>query len=146
MNLNRPVILSPDIENRFQAFIVFEPASLRIPDVDVLLVGPKVRELYDQLMDKLFYDNTLKAQIIQNRIGKIGQMMDLLKSMDQVVLSKFFDRIWRRYSYISNIGEPFLDLSVFVQYFPEFSEDKQGLLAQRIDDDEDDTGADGDEE
>ena len=102
MNVNRPVILSPEIEHRFQTFVIFEPASSRIPAVDILISGPKVKELYAQLMDKLFYDNSLKAQIIQNRVAKIGQMMDLLKNLDHVVMSKFFDRIWRRYSYISN--------------------------------------------
>lgn len=145
MNLNRPVILTPDIEHRFQTFIIFEPASSRIPELDVLVSGPKVKELYDQLMDHLFYDNSLKAQIIQNRVSKIGQMMELLKSMDHVVLSKFFDRIWRRYSYISNMGEPFLDLATFVQYFPEYGEDKPSLLAQRIDDEDEDNIGDEEE-
>ena len=96
-------------------------------------------------MDKLFYDNSLKAQIIQNRVAKIGQMMDLLKNLDHVVMSKFFDRIWRRYSYISNIGEPFLDLPTFIQYFPEYGEDKSSLLAQRIDDEDEDVSSDEEE-
>jgi len=145
MNVNRPVILSPEIEHRFQLFVVFEPASSRIPEVDILVAGPKVKELYEELMEKLFYDNSLKAQIIQNRVAKIGQMMDLLKNMEHVVLSKFFDRIWRRYSYISNIGEPFLDLPTFVQYFPEYGEDKSSLLAQRIDDEDEEPSSDEDE-
>ena len=142
MNLNRPVILSPDIEHRFQTFIIFEPASSRIHDFDILVSGPKVRELYDQLIDGLNADYSLKTRIILNRVSKIGQMLDLLKSYDHVLISKFFDRVWRRYSYISNIGEPFLDLPNFLKFFPEYNEDRQALLAQRIDD-EDDEFSDG---
>ncbi len=142
MNLNRPVILSPDIEHRFQTFIIFEPASSRIHEFDILISGQKVREIYDQLIQGLNANYSLKTQIILNRVSKIGQMLDLLKGYDHVLISKFFDRVWRRYSYISNIGEPFLDLPNFIKFFPEYSQDRQGLLAQRIDD-EDDEFAEG---
>jgi hypothetical protein len=137
MNLNRPVILTPDIEHRFQTFIIFEPASSRIHDFDVLISGAQVRALYDRLIHSLNADYSMKTQIILNRVSKIGQMLDLLKTYDNVIISKFFDRVWRRYSYISNIGEPFLDLPNFVKYFPEFGQERQGLLAQRIDDEDD---------
>ncbi|NBV41601.1 hypothetical protein EBR96_02365 [bacterium] len=142
MNLNRPVILTPDIEHRFQTFIIFEPASSRIHDFDILISGPKVKEMYDMLIQGLTKEYSLKTQIIMNRVTKIGQMLELLKSHDHVIISKFFDRIWRRYSYISNIGEPFLDLPNFIKFFPEFAQDRQALLAQRIDD-EDDEFSDG---
>jgi|GEM_PF-999887 len=138
MNLNRPVVVTPEIEHRFLCFIVFEPASYRINELDTLLTGPEVVGMYRQLMDHLYRDNTLKNQIILNRIGKIGQMIDLLKSHEGIVISKFFDRVWRRYSYISNIGEPFLDLSNFLAFFPDYGSDRLALLAQRIDDDDDD--------
>lgn len=142
MNLNRAVILTPEIEPRFQTFIIFEPASSRIHDFDILVSGEKVREIYDQLIEGLNSDYSLKTQIILNRVQKIGQMLDLLKNYDHVLISKFFDRVWRRYSYISNIGEPFLDLPNFIKFFPEYGEDRQQLLAQRIDD-EDDEFSDG---
>ncbi len=142
MNLNRPVVLSPDIEHRFQTFIIFEPASSRIQEFDILISGQEVRELYDRLIAELNADYSMKTQIILNRVTKIGQMLDLLKSYDNVIISKFFDRVWRRYSYISNIGEPFLDLPNFTKYFPEFADDRQVLLAQRIDD-EDEEFSDG---
>ncbi|NDC82232.1 hypothetical protein EB093_01010 [bacterium] len=142
MNLNRPVILTPDIAHRFQTFIIFEPASSRIHEFDILISGQKVRELYDRLIDELNSDYSLKTQIILNRVTKIGQMLDLLKSYDTVLISKFFDRVWRRYSYISNIGEPFLDLPTFLKFFPEYATDTDVLLAQRIDD-EDDEFSDG---
>ena len=75
MNLNRPVILSPDIEHRFQTFIIFEPASSRIHEFDILISGQKVRELYEQLILGLNADYSLKTQIILNRVSKIGQML-----------------------------------------------------------------------
>jgi len=137
MNLNRPVVLTPEIEPRFISFIVFEPASARINELDTLLMGPDVVTMYRDLMDHLYREDTIKTQIILNRIGKIGQMIDLLRSHDHIVISKFFDRVWRRYSYISNIGEPFLDLSTFVRFFPTYADDRLTLLAQRIDDEDD---------
>ena len=86
---------------------------------------------------------SLKTQIILNRVSKIGQMLDLLKGYDHVLISKFFDRVWRRYSYISNIGEPFLDLPNFIKFFPEYNQDRQALLAQRIDDEDDEFAESG---
>ena len=65
-------------------------------------------------------------------------MLDLLSAYENVVISKFFDRVWRRYSYISNIGESFLPLTLFLTYFPEYKNEKENILAQRLDEEDED--------
>ena len=47
-------------------------------------------------------------------------------------ITKFFDRIWRRYSYVSHLGESFLDLKTFLEFFPEYNT-RNDILAQRVD-------------
>lgn len=143
MNVNRPIILSQEIEPRFQCFVLFEPASSRLTEFDVLVRGEQVREFYEDAYNSLIESDNIKSLIVLNRIKKIGQMIDLLSSFEHVTLSKFFDRIWRRYSYVSNIGESFLDLPTFLTIFPEYGEDKMSLLAQRIDDEDEDDDVGG---
>ncbi len=135
---NKIPFLTPSSESRFQSFVLFEPSSLRMNDVDILMRGEKVKEMYDYVIDHVQKDTSIKSQILRNKLTKIGQMIDLLSSYDQVIMSKFFDRIWRRYSYVSNIGEHFLDLPTFLTFFPEYAGNTTSLLAQRIDDEDED--------
>ena len=65
--------------------------------------------MYEQVMERISHDiNDIKIKILYNRFQKIGHMLDLLNTYDNVIISKFFDRIWRRYSHITHLGEPFL--------------------------------------
>lgn len=144
MYVNRSVELSSENEHRFQNFIVFEPASSRVGDCDILIKSEKVRDLYERIYTSLEESHAIKDRILKNRLVKIGQMLDLLVVYDHVIITKFFDRIWRRYSYISSIGELFLDYPTFIHHFPEYKDKKTELLAQRIDDD-DDEETDGDD-
>jgi hypothetical protein len=133
MNINKPVILTPHIESRFQNFIVFDPSSSRINEQDILFQGYEVQEIFDKLQDKLSSKSDIKTQIIQNKMAKIGQMLELLANYDNIIISKFFDRVWRRYAYISNLGENFLEIKTFLECFPEYKEDKMAIIAKRID-------------
>jgi hypothetical protein len=133
MNINREVFVTPQNENRFQNFIVFEPSSFRISDNDILIKGYEIQERYDQIVSQLMQSNDIKSQIISNRLTKIGQMLDLLNNYDNLIISKFFDRIWRRYSYISNLGETFLDIRTFLTFFPEYEKNLDSIVSKRID-------------
>lgn len=144
MNINKPFILTPEIEPRLQNFILFEPASSRIQDVDILMRGEEIVDFYERLNEQLLDSNDLKTQILLNRTSKIGQMLDLLGSYDNVIMTKFLDRIWRRYIYISNIGESFLDLPNFLKFFPEFNDNKEDIISLRIDEDDDEPESDDD--
>ncbi len=141
----KPIIITPEIETRFQSFILFEPSSTRVNDFDILLNGEQVTDMYEAVTNYLSDDDSLKTLIIKNKLTKIGQMLSLLQNHDGVLISKFFDRIWRRYSYISNIGETFLDLKTFLEIFPKYREDINQLIAVRLDEeDEDDIESTGD--
>ncbi len=145
MYVNRAVELNSDNMHRFQCFIVFDPASSRINETDVLVRGSKILEMYEKVASGIEDNQSIKALTLRNRLSKIGQMLDLLVTHDNLIVTKFFDRIWRRYSYVSNISELFLDYPTFIKFFPEY--EKENLLAQRIDGSEDDedceTVADG---
>jgi hypothetical protein len=134
---------------RFQSFIIFEPASIRVSDSDIFILGKDVQTFYDRFMEKLLSKKlTIKEQILQNKVAKIGSMLELLQNYDQVIISKFFDRIWRRYSYISHLGESFLDLETFLAYCPEYKEKLDDVIALRFDKevDTDDEASDESEE
>ena len=133
------MIYQPEVPDvRFQCFIIFEPASARISPVDVMFRGVKVKEFYDQFLDYLLSQekHELKDQILLNRLSKIGQMLELLQHYDKVVVSKFFDRIWRRYSYISHLGEHLFDMETFFKCFPEHKKTKEEIVAQRRDEED----------
>ena len=108
-----------EIPKRYQCFVVFDPASVRVSDNDILVIGDKVTELFDKVYEQVFSNHDdIKMKILMNNFQKIGNMLDLLQSTDNVLISKFFDRVWRRYSYISHLGESFLDLQTFLTFFP----------------------------
>jgi len=121
-------------EYRFHNFIVFEPASLRINDADILAQGVEVREIFDDVTDTLYRSNTLENLIVQNRLDKIGKMLDLLENYDQLILTRFLDKIWRRYAYISNLGEVFVDLKTYQTVYPELTSKIETIKAVRDDD------------
>lgn len=122
---------------RHQCFVIFDPSASRVHPADIMFQGEKVREIYSQFMDQLISKpHTIKEKILHNRLAKIGNMLELLQSYENVVISRFFDRIWRRYSYISHLGENFLDLQTFVEYFPEYKDNCTDLLALRFDDED----------
>ena len=128
----------PDYEV-YVNLICFEPAALRVPEDDILFMGPKVPEVFDQIYFTLQQDaESLKTQILLNRFNKISMMLGLVKSYDDVVITKFLDKVWKRYSFFSNLGEVFIELDDFVNILPDYDKNDQGLYVQRelIDDSE----------
>ncbi|MBH37525.1 hypothetical protein CL658_00645 [bacterium] len=133
--------------DRFQSFIVFEPASIRISDNDILYIGNNVQTLFDESFEKVsLLQNDIKMKILLNKFEKIGNMLSLLESHDNVIITKFFDRIWRRYSYVSHLGESLFSLDVFLDFFPKFDNQSDKIVAQRIDVNLDEFDEDKDED
>tara|TARA_B100000427_G_scaffold64574_1_gene51155 strand:- start:769 stop:1260 length:492 start_codon:yes stop_codon:yes gene_type:complete len=133
--------------DRFQSFIVFEPASIRISDNDILYIGNNVQTIFDETFEKVsLLQNDIKMKTLLNKFEKIGNMLSLLESHDNVIITKFFDRIWRRYSYVSHLGESFFSLDVFLDFFPQFDTESEKVIAQRIDSNVDEFEEDDDEE
>lgn len=135
-----------EVPDRFHSFIVFEPASLRVHDNDILLIGDRVRDFFDDLMAKLLKeDKSLKNQILHNKLVKIGHMLELLTTYDQVIITRYFDRIWRRYNYISHLGENFLNLDTLYSFFPKYKNDDQ-IIASRYGESEEEESESSEEE
>ena len=147
MNIFIPNQPSTPDDNRYSNFIVFEPASQRIQEQDILIRGPEILPLFEEVYAKINMSSELKLLILNNRLAKIRQMLEMLKSPDELILTKFFDKVWRRYAYVSNIGELFLGLPSFVEFLPHYQDTKKDLYALRLDDldDSDDTDDDDDE-
>lgn len=121
---------------RMQNFVIFEPASQRVKEIDILLKGPQLLDTFHEIQNNLEPETDISKIILCNRIQKIGKMLDLVTNFDNIIMTKFLDRIWRRYSYLSNLGETFLDLNTFLEIFPEHKSNIEPLLALRLDDDE----------
>ena len=120
--------------NRYQCFFVFDPASIRVSESDIMFIGDKVTDVFASVMASFEgRENDLKVKIMMNRLQKISNMLDLLENYDNIIITKFFDRIWRRYSYISHLGEYFLDLPTFLTVFPDCDKNIDFTVAQRLD-------------
>jgi hypothetical protein len=126
----------PD-DGRLIGFIVFDPSSQRIHESDLLVRGAKVKEIFDQAYYELSRRQGLSNTILLNRLGKLQKMLDLVDNFDNVIMTKFFDRIWRRYGQLSHLGEIFLDLRAYREIFAVAESDKASYLATRMDDEED---------
>ncbi|MBT5855973.1 hypothetical protein HOH87_04985 [bacterium] len=126
----------------FNNFIIFEPASHRIPETDILLQGDEVRELFDRVMMQIGYDTSLETRTLANRLNRIQMMLDLVKSYDNIIISKFLNKVWKRYAYFSNLGEMFLNIDEYTSFLPEFKGDDSKLIVQRIESEEDMEAAD----
>ena len=60
-------------------------------------------------------------------------MINLLKSDSQLIMTKFFDNVWKRYNFVSNLGEYFIDYTTFTTMFPDLVDSKNSIVTQRFD-------------
>ena len=132
--------------DEFVSFIVFEPASLRIPDNDLLLIGDEVADLFNQVMSSDNFSNALQDQILLNRLQRIEMMIDLLKSNSGLILTKFLNKIWRRYAFFSNLGELFINQKDLQRLVPDYKFSENTVLDRIIESDDDDDGDDSDDQ
>ena len=106
--------------SKFISYLVFEPASLRVPDNDLLLVGDQVVELFDIIMANSAHDTSMQNQILLNRLSRIQMMIDLLKDTNGLIMTKFLNRIWRRHAFFSHLGELFITKGHLKDFAPKF--------------------------
>ncbi len=137
--------IQPQHYRRYISFIIFDPSSSRVSNADVMVSGDQVPELFEKIVDGV-QGNSLKTSILNNRLSKIQQMLELLTSYEHVIISKFFDKIWRRYTYVSNIGEVLMDLETYLTIFPEKKKQIDSILALRMDEEEDEEKEEVDDE
>ena len=132
--------------DEYISFIVFEPASIRIPDNDLLLVGDRVEELFTQVINSEKFNNSIQDEIILNRLNRINMMITLLKNKDGLILTKFLNKIWRRHAFFSNLGELFITKGDLQRLAPDFEFSEDIILSRVVDEDEIESDENSDEE
>jgi hypothetical protein len=133
VSFGSPIETSKKNPGRFQNFIVFEQSSSRISETDVFLRGEKIIPFFNDLYQKIQQKETLKTQILINKFAKIQQMLSLVNNLDNIIVTKFFDRIWKRYGYVSNLGESFTDFETYKTYKDDALLNIDELIATRVD-------------
>ena len=132
--------------DEFVCFLVFEPASLRIPDNDLILLGDSAVDIFQQVSNSPHYNTSLQDQILKNRLQRIEMMIDLLKNNDGLIMTKFLNKIWRRYSFFSNLGELFLTQGELKRLVPDYTFNESPILerfvVEEIDESDDDSDKD----
>ena len=108
--------------------------------------GQEIYDTFFEAYEQIQRCEDIKAQIICHRLDKVANMLEMVKNYDTMILTKFFNKVWKRYYTMSENGEQFLDLSLFKQTLPDLGKLKP-ILADRIvprgggnseDDDDDD--------
>ena len=76
-------------------------------------------------------------------------MIDLLKSNNGLILTKFLNKIWRRYSFFSNLGELFITQKDLKRFAPNYKFNESLILDRVIEAEEsleDEDGENNDED
>ena len=148
-------LLEPGVEefSKCENFVVFEPVSIRVPESDILYQGAEILEVFDKVVNTEIYEEGLKKKIFANKISRIHTMLQLSANIENIVVTKFIKKIWKRYPFYSNLGELFLDGDEFHAVFPESKADFDQYLIRgsaldmdiELDVDEDEDKSDEDE-
>ena len=119
--------------DEYISFIVFDPASIRIPENDILLIGDQVVDLFSQVINSEHYNSSIQDEIILNRLNRIDMMINLLKNNNGLILTKFLNKIWRRHSFFSNLGELFITKGNLNRLVPNYSFNEDIILSRSLD-------------
>ncbi len=121
------------------SLMIFDPSSQRVDPEDVFLQGAEVKALFDRVFAIISSSSNIKEKIIYNRLTRVKMMLDLVKTYDNVILTKFVNKVWRRYGFFSHLGETFVSLNELVAYLPEYAPKKETIiLARYVNFDDDD--------
>lgn len=123
---------APADKRTFISFVVFEPASQRIEETDVLLKGDEIRALFDQIYHQVSRGDSLQEQTIYNRFARLKMMLDLVKPTDEILITKFLNKVWRRHAFFSNLGELFLTLGDLSHYDTSYDIEDEALILPRM--------------
>ena len=132
--------------DEFISFLVFEPASLRIPDNDLILIGDSAVDIFEKVTNSPHFNSSLQDQILVNRLQRIEMMIDLLKNNDGLIMTKFLNKIWRRYSFFSNLGELFITQGELNRLVPDYKFNENPILERFVIEEIDESDEDSDDE
>lgn len=132
--------------DEFISFLVFEPASLRIPDNDLILIGDSAVDIFEKVTNSPHFNSSLQDQILVNRLQRIEMMIDLLKNNDGLIMTKFLNKIWRRYSFFSNLGELFITQGELNRLVPDYKFNENPILERFVIEEIDESDEDSNDE
>ena len=118
-------------DSQFHNFIIFDDTWLRIGEHEIIMRGQEIYDTFFDAYDQIRRCDDIKAQIICHRLDKVANMLEMVKNYDTMILTKFFNKVWKRYYTMSENGEQFLDLSLFKQTLPKLGKSKT-IYADRI--------------
>ena len=100
--------------------------------------GEEAKQLFDRVFAIISTHTDIKSKIIYNRLNRVKMMLSLVKSFDNLILTKFVNKVWRRYGFFSHLGEMFLTLDELIHYLPEFEKKREAITLSRTSTFEDD--------
>lgn len=115
-------------QSKFLSFLVFEPSSIRVPESDILLIGTQVIDYFNDLYENNTFSDNLNDQTLFNRLERLHMMIELLKNPNGLVMTKFLNKIWRRYAFFSNLGEQFITLGNVSKLTPNHTFNESPIL------------------
>ena len=101
----------------FNNFIFFEPSSHRLSNDEILYQGESVIEIFDTAAKLSGQSHDIKDKILSNRLNRIKMMLELVKNPEFIIMTKFINKVWRRYIFFSNLGELFLDIETYGKFY-----------------------------
>lgn len=119
--------------NLKENFILFEPNCERIEKDDILMKGEEIQKVVEDAIEKLGEESNYPCMILTNRLAKIRNMITVCDNIDLVIMTKFQKKIWRKYTFMSQLGEVFLTKEKFQEFFP-YMFKEEVLTGERNDD------------
>ena len=131
--------------SKFISYLVFEPASLRVPDNDILLLGDQAIDLFETIINNNDHNSSMENQILLNRLQRVQMMIDLLKDTSGLVMTKFLNRIWRRHAFFSHLGELFITKKDLDSFAPKYKFNEPLFLDRVVQSEFDEEAAEDDD-
>ena len=110
----------------FYNFIITNPKKYSLSESDILVEGEKCLMISNKLIK--FVSSTISAEHkpiatptehLQKvtLINKLKKLNCMIEQSPEVIMTKFVNSIWQKYTFFSELGEQFLSLDDMVKFF-----------------------------
>jgi len=116
-------------------FVITNTKKYRLKNNDILCEGKKCINVNKRLIKILesqtsSNNETLKIEILLNRIRKINRILEQCQHKD-IIITKFVEKIWKKSDFFSNLGDYFLSYEELRQYLEYFYLQDQEIIANK---------------
>lgn len=111
----------------FESFIIFNNCAGRINQDDILYRGFDIAPIIENILYALSFKTELKYATMINNLAKIQKMVEMAQPND-IVMTKFFNKIRSTHKQASNLGEKLTTLNIFLGVYPEYISNFDVLL------------------